>query len=232
MSEDTIREALLESPWFAGLPVEAIDRLGAAAELRHMAANTRIYEQGLPTTEIVGVLSARVRVSISSPNGHEFSLIDREPGAWFGEPGLVNDDNRIIDARLLGSSEAVVIPRDVVLAVGEEFPILYRNLFRYHQEVLRGTHEILAGMLFYPLRSRVAGRLHYLLAEHGVRVEEGVLLDIKVSQADFARFAMGSRQRVNKIFRDWNERGLVVMREDYLLIRDPDELEREIALFE
>jgi CRP-like cAMP-binding protein len=232
MDAARIRQAVIDSAWFADLPEDAVERLVRAAVIRSMPVNSYIYEQGLPTTEVTGLLCGRVRVSISSPNGQEFALIDREAGAWFGEPGLVNDESRIIDARVIEPSEVVVIARDRVLEVAEKYPVIYRNLFRYNQQILRGFHEILAGMLFYPLRSRVAGRLHYLLAEHGRPVEGGVLLDIKVSQADFARLAMGSRQRVNRVFRDWNARGLVITRDDHLLIRDPNELEAEIALFD
>ena len=87
-------------------------------------------------------------------------------------------------------------------------------------------------MLFYPLHARVAGRLIALAQEHGQKIEEGLLIDIKVSQNDFARLAMGSRQRVNRIFRDWDKRGLVEMRGDFLLIKNLDLFEQELAPFE
>ena len=59
-----------------------------------------------------------------------------------------------------------------------------------------------------------------------------MLLDIKVSQNDFARLALGSRQRVNRVFRDWASRGLVETREDHIWVRDLEQLEQEIDLFE
>jgi hypothetical protein len=43
---------------------------------------------------------------------------------------------------------------------------------------------------------------------------------------------MGSRQRVNGIFRDWDKQGLVESRGDYLLIKDVDGLQREMVPFE
>jgi CRP/FNR family cyclic AMP-dependent transcriptional regulator len=232
MDPEGVHQAIAKSEWFSDLPTEAVNRLAAAAEVKSMPINTYVYEQGMPTTEVIGLLSGRVRISISSPNGQVFALIDREAGAWFGEPGLLNDAGRIIDARVIEPARVLLIPRQTVLAVADDFPLIYRNLFRYNQELLRGIHEILAGILFYPLRSRVAGRLHYLLEEHGVPVEGGVLLELKLSQNDFARLAMGSRQRVNKIFRDWSARGLVITQGDRLLVRDVAELEQEIALFD
>ncbi len=226
------RDIIATSEWFEGLPDSALDTLAASAKIRSMPVNSYVYEQGRPTTEICCILTGRVRVSISSPNGQEFALVDHEPGTWLGQPGLIGDEGRVIDARVIEPSEMLYIPREVVLAVGEEHPLLYRNLFRYTQGVLRDFHELMAGILFYPLRTRVAGRLLALAAEHGEVVDDGVLLDVKVSQNDFARLALGSRQRVNKIFRDWHARGLVVMRDDRLLIRDLQALEQEIDLFE
>jgi CRP-like cAMP-binding protein len=226
------RDIIADSPWFEDLPESALDTLAAAAEVRSMPANSYVYEQGLPSTEVCCILTGRVRVSISSPNGQEFALVDHEPGTWLGQPSLVGDEGRVIDARVIEPSEMLFIPRDVVLAVGQQHPLLYRNLFLYTQNVLRGFHELMAGILFYPLHSRVAGRLLALAAEHGEKVDDGILLDIKVSQNDFARLALGSRQRVNKIFREWTARGLVDVRDDRLLIRDIQGLEQEIKLFE
>ena len=61
---------------------------------------------------------------------------------------------------------------------------------------------------------------------------EGVRIDIKLSQNDFARLAMGSRQRVNGIFRDWDKNGLVETRGEHLLIKDVEALEKELLPFE
>jgi CRP-like cAMP-binding protein len=232
MTDSEILAIVARCPWFEALPDEALHRLADSASPRAMPAGAFIYQQGVPTTEIICVLEGRVRVSISSPNGHEFALWEREPETWLGEPGLVGDEGRVIDARVIDPVKSLVIPRDVVLKVGEQWPRMYQNLFRYNHQILRGMHELVSGILFYPLKARVAGRLLYLLDDHGEVVEDGVLLDIKVSQNDFARLALGSRQRVNKIFRDWNNRGLVETRGDHLLIKDVDLLRQEIDLFE
>jgi hypothetical protein len=43
---------------------------------------------------------------------------------------------------------------------------------------------------------------------------------------------MGSRQRVNRIFREWDKRGLVELRGDFLLIRDLEVFEQELVPFD
>jgi len=169
---------------------------------------------------------------MASAMGQEFALIDWEPGAWLGEQALGIDAPNMLEVRVLAPSVLVVIPAQVLLQQGEKWPVLYRNLFRAGWVNTRGLYEILSAMLFYPLKARVAGRVLVLIDDHGHRVDEGVLLDIKLSQNDFARLAMGSRQRVNGIFRDWDKQGLVESRGDYLLIKDIDGLQREMVPFE
>ncbi|WP_146004198.1 Crp/Fnr family transcriptional regulator [Halioglobus japonicus] len=225
-------ELVRHSPWFQGLPEEALETLASTAQFRDMTQGQYIYEQGVPTTEVFCIVSGRVRVSLMSPNGQEFALVEREPGTWFGEPGLVSDEGRVIEAKVIDSTRLLVIPRDTVLRVGAQHPLMYENLFRYSLGILRGLHELIGGILFYPLKARVAGRLLHLCEEHGVAQDEGVLVEIKVSQNDFARLALGSRQRVNRVFRDWVSRGLIEHRGDHVWVRDLDELEAEIDLFD
>jgi CRP-like cAMP-binding protein len=232
MDDKDILAIIAGSPWFKGLPRSALEQLAAGAVLETFPVNTYLYSQGEPTTKIYCIVSGRARLSISSAHGHEFALVDREAGTWLGEPGLVNDEARILDARTIEPSSVLVIPREEVLRVGEEYPLMYRNLFCYHQGILRDFHELMAGILFYPLRARVAGRLLHLVRKHGVAVSDGIMIDIKVSQNDFARLALGSRQRVNKIFRDWSARGIVQTRDDHLVVRSIQELEGETEPFE
>ncbi|KAA1194323.1 Crp/Fnr family transcriptional regulator [Pseudohalioglobus sediminis] len=232
MQDINPRQVIESGSWFQGLPGSALDQLAAAAVIRELPVLSYIYEQGLPTREICCLLSGRVRVSISSPNGQEFALVDHEQGTWLGLPALMGDQQRVIDARVIESSRLLVLPREVVLAVGDEHPVMYRNLFYHNQEMLRGLHVLMAGILFYPLRSRVAGRLLDFARDHGKDTAEGLLLDIKISQSEFARLSLGSRQRVNKVFREWSERGIVITRDEYLLIPSIENLEGEISLFE
>jgi len=232
MDTSQLRQYIADSSWFAGAPGDVLDKLVDSATVKHYDTNSFIWTAGQKTNEIYSVLSGRVRISSASPMGQEFALIDWEPGAWLGEQILGIDEPNMLEVRVLAPSDLLVIPRRVAVEVGEAWPTLYRNLFRASWINTRGLYEILSAVLFYPLSARVAGRVLALMAEHGHRVDGGVLLDIKLSQNDFARLAMGSRQRVNRIFRDWDKRGLVETRGEFLLIKDAEGLQKEMLPFE
>lgn len=226
------RNIIAQSPWFADAPAAVLDKLAAAATLEQFAAGTYLWTTGQATNEVFGLVSGRLRISMASAMGQEFALIDWEPGAWLGEQILGIEIPNMLEVRVLEPSELLAVPGRLIREVGESWPVLYRNLFHADCVNTRGLYEILSGVLFYPLKARVAGRVLALIEEHGQRVEDGLLLDIKLSQKDFARLSMGSRQRVNRIFRDWDQQGLVESRGDYLLIKDVRGLQSEMVPFE
>lgn len=232
MNRDERRQFIASSTWFEGAPADVLDQLAEAAVYRRFPANKFLWSLGEGNTEVFGVVSGRVRISVASAMGQEFAIVDREEGAWLGEPCLVNDLGRATDARVMTDAGILALPRQAVLNAADTWPLLYRNLFLNGVTNHRGLYEVLAGVLFLPLRARVAGRVLLLIEEHGEQVEEGVLIDIKLSQNDFARLAMGSRQRVNRIFRDWDKNGLVETRGEHLLIKDVEALEKELLPFE
>jgi CRP/FNR family cyclic AMP-dependent transcriptional regulator len=232
MDRTAIRDFIAASTWFEDAPDSVLDTLADAAKVKQFHANSYLWSMGETNTEVFGVVTGRVRMYVSSTLGQEFALVDREEGSWLGEACLKDDLGRAIGARTLTPSDILVIHRQTLMEVVNDWPLLYRNLFLHQVITARGLYVLLGGMLFYPLHARVAGRLIALAQEHGQQVEEGLLIDIKVSQNDFARLAMGSRQRVNRIFRDWDKRGLVELRGDFLLIKNFELFEQELAPFE
>lgn len=232
MDNVEIREFIANSVWFEGAPEDVLDRVVETVQLKRVPANTYLWAMGETNTEMFGVVDGRVRMYISSAMGQEFTLIDREQGSWLGEACMKDDEGRLIGARTVTESVVLVIHRQVMDEIAADWPLLYRNLFLYTVSTSRFLYRIMSALLFYPLKTRVTGRLLYLIEEHGQEVEEGMLIDMKVSQNDFARLAMGSRQRVNRIFREWDRQGLVLTRDEQLLITDRDRLEQEMLPFE
>ena len=64
-------------------------------------------------------------------------------------------------------------------------------------------------MLFHPLKSRLAFSLLVLIQIHGHHKGPSAYLEADISQGDFAKLVNGSRQQVNRIFRRWDEAGVV-----------------------
>ena len=151
--------AISRSPWFEGLPEKAHRRLVEAASVHHYQKSAYLYTIGEAGKDVYCILSGRVRLLLSSTVGQEYAVRDLEPEMWLGEQFIAHDFPTMIDARVLKRTTVAVIPRAVVLAIGDEHPLMYKNIFTHHMKRSRGIWRLLAGMAFYPLRSRLAGRL-------------------------------------------------------------------------
>jgi len=228
----TTRELIATSTWFSGAPDGVLDRLTDAARLRQFKKDNHLWRIGTSYDEVFVIVKGRVRMYAMGMRGREYALADRGEGAWLGVACLKDDREPEFAARALVDSDVLVIPRSAVLEVGRDWPRLYRNLFEDVVDSSRGIFTLLARELFYPLRGRVGLRLMELAGQYGEPVEDGVLINIRVSQNDIASLAGGSRQRINRVFRDWEERGLLERRGDYLLIRSMDAFQQELEPFD
>lgn len=223
-----IEKLISQSAWFAGLPQSAIDELASVAKTVAHDDQTYLYRLGEQSHCIYCILSGGVRIKISSLQGQEFAITDFNVGDWLGESAITEKPTKMFEAQVLNYSVLLEIPARKVRALAEKYPIIYKNLFFEQSERTIKMSELLGGMLFYPLRARLAGRLLWLMRENGVAQEGGVLLDKKISQQELASLTMGSRQRVNKIFREWQEQGIVLMEEQRYFIVDREALVNEI----
>jgi len=225
-----IQDAIYNSIWFRDIPEERLAQLVKLAKIKEYSTNSFLFFGGDITTDIYYLLSGRLRISVTSSVGQEFALTDLEAGEWIGEPALVDGKTRLLDVQVRELSQILIIPRGAVLQVGEEYPIMYKHMFFNHVKKTRGVYKLLAGLMFYPLHSRLAGRLLELADTHGIKTEQGVTLDVSLSQNDFAQLSMGSRQRINKIFGKWRELDIVVMHDDHYLIKNIEALEEQLLL--
>ena len=221
-----IREHIEQCPWFADLPLDALNQLAASARWKSFEKESFLYTPGVHTSTLFCVLEGCVRIGITSAQGQEFAMVDLHDGAWIGETFLANDEVRVLDARVIEDALVLMLPKSTVLAVADRYPGMYKNLFLSHVNTTRGIYDILGGMLL-PLRARLAGRLLQLSRDHGIATDEGIRLNVKLSQKDFASLCVGSRQRVNKILREWSEQGIISFQSGTYLIRNLDLLQSE-----
>jgi CRP-like cAMP-binding protein len=124
-----IDKIIREFPWFSHLPHKALQKLAVSAQIKRYATSDYLYRVGEKTSSVYCLLSGRLRTSVSSHLGQEFALTDLDPQYWLGEVALTGDQARIQEAQLQTDADILLIPRSVMLTTGEEFPLLYRNLF-------------------------------------------------------------------------------------------------------
>jgi CRP-like cAMP-binding protein len=158
---------------------------------------------------MVAVLSGRIRISATSPEGREITLNMIDAGEVFGEMALLDGKPRSADATALEDSHLMVVERRHFLPYLTSSNTLALRVIDVLCERLRDTSETLGNFAMLDLPGRLARKLLNLVAEYGKATNGRIRLEIRLSHTDLGRFVGSSRESVNKQMRAWEEEGIV-----------------------
>jgi CRP-like cAMP-binding protein len=198
------------------------------ATRRAYRKGSMIFAQGDVGDALFGVASGRVRISASGAGGQEVFLNIMEPGDTFGEIAVMDGLPRTAGARALDATTLIVIRRSDFLELLEREPELAIHLLKLLCERLRWTSELVEESAFLAGPARLAKRLLILASLHGRAAGIG-RLELRISQAELARFLGSSRQIVNQHLSEWRRHGWVDIGRSQIVIRNSEALRRMIA---
>ncbi len=213
---------------FRGLSDTALEGLATLAAKRAYYKGSVIFSLGDEGDALFGVASGRVRISASASGGREVFLNIMEPGDTFGEIAVMDGLPRTANALALDTATLIVIQRADFLSFLQREPLLAIHLLKLMCERLRWTSELVEESAFMDGPARLAKRLLILATLHGRAARVGHL-ELRISQAELARFLGISRQIVNQHLSDWRRLGWIELGRTQIVIRHADALRTMIA---
>ena len=223
---DLRRHALLRSTVFGPLPPEDIERLAAMSKIVTLPAGTLLFMKGDPGDRLYIIISGLIRIAALSPDGQEITLNLLSEGQMFGEIATLDGGFRTADAMTVDEVQLLAIQRrDLIPLLAENSRVCLRFLSAC-AERLRWISEALEDTQFLELPARLAKRLLHLARSFGQPAEAGIKIGIRLSQQDLATHMNASRESVNKLINAWENQGLVQTGRNWIIIRDPEALER------
>jgi CRP-like cAMP-binding protein len=208
---------------FRGLPSATLDRIAALAMRRAYGRGETIFAQSDPGDGLYGVVTGRVRISASAPDGKELFLNIMEPGDTFGEIALLDGRQRTASASATVPTEVLVILRDQFFALLRREPELVSHLLELLCQRLRWISGLTGESALLPVPARLARRLLSLGKLHGQASAKGIRLSI--SQEEMGRFVGLSRQIVNQHLQHWKAQRWVGLGRGSITILEPDALQ-------
>jgi CRP/FNR family cyclic AMP-dependent transcriptional regulator len=226
IDHDSRRRLLLSSPLFDALPREALDDILLQATEKSVRRGQTVFQKGDEGTYMVAVLSGRIRISATSPEGREITLNMIDAGEVFGDMALLGGKPRSADATALEDSILMVVERRNFLPYLTSSNELALRVIDLLCERLRETSETLGSFAMLDLPGRLAGKLLSLAGEYGKSTNGRIRLDIRLSHTDLGRFVGSSRESVNKQMRAWEEAGVVAREGGRIAVCKPAVLRR------
>ena len=220
---------LAACPLFERIPPSDLERLVAHVAVRHFARGTAVFHEDDPANRIFIVVKGTVKVSRVRPGGEEMVLALLSVGDVFGElPLFAAEPTRSSDVEALEDTDCLAIPMGPVRDLLAAHPdALARHVDRLAEHIRRKDEDI-ANTAYHDIPGRVASRLLELAEKHGRATEQGLVIDMRISQRNLAAMVGASRENVNRALSSFAAQGLLRTEGGVVTLLDPARLRARV----
>jgi len=212
---------LLErSAVFAGLPATEIEALAAVAQVETHRAREYVFMEGDPARWLYVIRTGRVKIVRHSRTGRDVVLEILGPGEVFGGVAVIEQRPYPAAAQAVETTAVVRIPSETILALGERYPSLIREMALVIGRRLRAAHDSVTSLAVDPVEARLAGRLLRLADTDGTPGPRGVTLSFHLTRQSLADMTGTTVETTIRLMSRWLTQGIVEDADGWLVIRD------------
>jgi len=191
-------QALQAVPFFTKLSQDEVNPLAQRLILRRFNAGQIIFHHGDPGGLLYIISKGKVKISHSTPDGQEALLAILGAGDFFGELALLDNSPRSATAEALAPTETLTLHRDQFRHFLGENPDFAMHVLQTMAEHIRRLNSQLSDIFFLDLPGRLARTLLRLCDQHGRQTEEGIVIELALTQTDLAEMVGATRVSINK----------------------------------
>src|SRR5216683_5141079 len=214
--------------FFADLPEEEIQALSPITKRRTFRAGEVIFHRDDPGQVLYMIKEGKVKICIISPDGQEVSLTVFGKGEYFGEFALLDGLPRSTDAVALEKVECYTLQRSDFHNTILKNPKIAILILEALSKRLRNTNQMVEDLIFLDVYGRVAKKLLELAEAHGVKVDNGVRIDVRLTQQELAAMVGASRESVNKVLGYFTDKNFISTDKHRITIHNTNDLKRRI----
>jgi CRP-like cAMP-binding protein len=184
--------------------------LRAAGRRRKFSRGEVVFHEGDPGDSVHRVTIGRFAARITTPLGDVATFAVHGPGEVFGLLAVLHPDaRRTATVLAIERAETLAIPKSVFMRLKAAHPPVASAVEQLLVEMLAASSGRLVEALYTPVHLRVRARLRDLARIYAGCGGEPVT--IPLSQEDLAGLAGTTRETVNRVLQDEQERGAITL---------------------
>jgi CRP/FNR family transcriptional regulator, cyclic AMP receptor protein len=220
--DDSLKWELKNNPLFRELDEATFDNLLRAAKPKIYKSRASIFHEGDPGGSMLMVLSGQIKITSLAANGKECVLAFMGPGDVIGELTVLDGGARTASAQAIEASRVLELTRSAFMTVLENNPSTALKIIEILCKRLRATSEMVEDAALLAAAPRLARTLLRLARSNGVQTDDGVIIDLPLSQSTLGAHAGLLRESVNRQLRAWEAEKTVDRRDDRIIILRED----------
>lgn len=228
MGKSEVDAVLAKNKWFASLPAELSESILHAGRLRYFESSL-IYSADSTADGLFALISGQVRLMRTSATGQLAFLAVASPGAWFGLSAALDGRPHAYDAIAIGDTAVFHLSQEKfsqVIGGRIDYHTAFVRLLCHH---FRVAVEYVSALRTHPPMLVLAHELIRMAGHHGQPTENGVRIDLRLSQEDWAAMVGVGRQTINRLLKKLEEKQIASVSYASVTIHRMDALESLIA---
>lgn len=183
---------------FNHLPDDDLQPVVQSLQRRQFAANVTLFHQDMPGIMLYMIESGHTRIFSLGRTGQELTFEIFGPGDIFGELSILDEKPHSASAITLSPSVIWMAPKRVIDQLLNDHPEVGKEMIRVLVRRVRSRARYAEAMTFQDVQGRVAYTLLNLAEQFGSAGEEGLEIELPLTQVDISAIIGVTRESVNK----------------------------------
>jgi len=208
-------------PFLAALSAQDLDWLTERLRRRKYSRGDIIFQKDDPGQSLFIIEAGSVRIYMPGTQGADLTLAVIGEGEFFGDLSLLDGRPRSASAMAASDSTLLSLERTDFTSLMRSRPDAALSILAVIARRLRDTDQTASDLAFLDVSGRLARKLLDLAETTGVRRDDGVLLQVGLTQEDLANMIGVTRESVNRNLSVFRRLGLIGREGRKIILRDP-----------
>ena len=211
------------------IPVKLTQLFDTVHHTKKIEKGTFLFQEGSAANELYIVQSGIIQISKIIPDGRELTLRMCSSGDFIGELDLFSPAAKyLLSARVAESGEVAVIMKDVLEEKLTHDNELSLEFMKWMSQQYRKTQTKFRDLVLHGKKGALYSTLIRITNSYGINTNQGILIELPLTNQELANFCGTSREVVNRLLSDLRKTGIISIDKGSITIHDLDYLKNEI----
>jgi CRP-like cAMP-binding protein len=198
---------------------------------KRVKADTFLFQEGRDAAELYLIKTGLFQISKLTNDGRELNMRICKANDIIGELTLFSTDAKYMFSALsLAESEVLVINKDSLEAELIQNAALTFEFMRWISTHLRKNQSKIRDLMINGKKGALYSTLIRFTNSYGVRTDEGILIDLHLTNQEFAKFCAATRESVNRMLSELKKKKIISATKDgRIIVKNIQYLKDEIG---
>ena len=222
---DLTNDVLPTIPLFRSLDPQSLDSIARAVKPVFLKQGEALFRKGDDGNEMYIIEEGAIKIVLPSSVGEEIILTVLREQSFFGTMSMFDGKSRSADAVALNQCRLLVLQRDAFIHILQQDGHALRTILCDLSSMIRKTDDLLEGLCFFNISTRLAKRLLELAQQAAGGADRPVSIDLTFTQKELGEMVGATRESVNRELKKLREEGIIELNRGTITISNWDALE-------